>query len=226
MHVSTLGFSRRGADMKVRTVEQMGPSWSTDTRLFKRKSLFGRKSMRRDVALPRLKLKAMTLFRNKYRIESARKRDWDYTSGGWYFVTICTKDLSDIGNHASGCWNEIPSHHPDVNIDEFIVMPNHVHGIIVLSGPEHLPRLRRSNEIRRIAEFSSVHPKTGSLGAVIGSFKSAVTRWCRSQELPFGWQARFHDRIIRGRNSLEAIREYIQDNLKNWRKDSEFIREE
>jgi putative transposase len=181
----------------------------------------------------------MTLFRDQYRIESARKPYWDYSLPGWYFVTICTKDRktyfgrvvdssmthSSIGAFAAACWQEIPTHHTNIDIDEFIVMPNHVHGIIAISGPERLPELRKRGEIRRRLELSSVYPKTGSLGAVVGSFKSAVTRWCREQNVEFGWQARFHDRIIRGKNSLKAVREYIRENPANWHRDELFVAE-
>lgn len=182
----------------------------------------------------------MTLFRNKYRVESARKPHWDYSAPGWYLVTICTQNrrpyfgriiqetvnLSLLGDYAHKCWQEIPRHHLNVSIDEFIVMPNHVHGIIVIAGPERLPQLRKRGEIVRIPALSEVHPQAGSLGAVIGSFTSAVSRWCQAQQLLFAWQARFHDRIIRGRNSLKAVRDYIRDNPMNWQKDTEFIPEE
>ena len=173
----------------------------------------------------------MTLFRNQYRIESARRLNWDYSAPGWYFVTICTKqkasyfgrvfdsvmNLSAIGDYAARCWREIPVHHPNVEIDEFIVMPNHVHGIIVLTGPEQQPVLHTQAKIK-----ASVLPASGSLGAVVGSFKSVISYWCRTQGLEFGWQARFHDRIIRGRNSLKAIREYIRKNPENWSRDTLF----
>jgi putative transposase len=179
----------------------------------------------------------MTLFRDTYRIESARKRHWDYSSPGCYFVTICTKGkkvhfgrvldgavkLSSIGHYAAACWREIPVHHPGVTIDEFIIMPNHIHGIVIISGPERLPELHKRGEIRRTQELSAVHPKSGSLGAVVGSFKVAVTYWCRTQKFAFDWQARFHDRIIRGKNSLKAVREYIRDNPANWHKDEFFV---
>jgi putative transposase len=132
-------------------------------------------------------------------------------------------NLSDIGAYANACWQQIPTHHGKVEIDEFIVMPNHVHGIIVIIGPERLPELRKRGEIRRTMELSSVHPKAGSLGAVVGSFKAAVSYWCRTQNLAFGWQARFHDRIIRGRNSLKAVREYIRENPANWQRDELFV---
>jgi putative transposase len=178
----------------------------------------------------------MTLFRNEYRIESARRRNWDYSATGWYFVTICTRqkaaylgrvldgvmNLSAIGDYAARCWREIPVHHPNVEIDEFIVMPNHVHGIIVLTGPEQQPVLQKREKIKRTVELASAHPIRGSLGATIGSFKSVISYWCRTQGLEFGWQARFYDRIIRGRNSLKAIREYIRKNPENWARDTLF----
>jgi REP element-mobilizing transposase RayT len=135
-------------------------------------------------------------------------------------------NLSLLGDYAQQCWREIPSHHKNIDIDEFIIMPNHVHGIIVISGPERLPELRMPGDIVRTPALSEVHPESGSLGAVVGSFKSAVTRWCREQRMMFGWQPRFHDRIIRGGNALKAVREYIWDNPKNWHKDSEFVRED
>ena len=85
-----------------------------------------------------------TLFKNKYRIKSTRLNRWDYSQEGAYYTTICTKnrelyfgdvkhgtmELSDIGEIARQYWREIPEHFPNTELDEFIVMPNHVHGII------------------------------------------------------------------------------------------------
>ena len=88
----------------------------------------------------------MTLFKNKYRIESARLKGWDYRNPGYYFVTICTRGrghyfgkvegddvrLSAIGEIAAQCWAETPSHHQGIELDEWVIMPNHAHGIIVI----------------------------------------------------------------------------------------------
>ena len=90
----------------------------------------------------------MSLYKNKYRIESARLRGHDYSAPGKYFVTICTKSMvelfgevknesmrrNEMGVIAHQMRREIPNHHTNVKLDEFIVMPNHVHGILVLIG--------------------------------------------------------------------------------------------
>jgi REP element-mobilizing transposase RayT len=89
------------------------------------------------------------LFKNKYRISSIRLKESDYSQNGYYFVTICIKDreclfgrecndkiiLSDIGKIADKCWQEIPLHFPFVQPDKYVIMPNHVHGIIVINKP-------------------------------------------------------------------------------------------
>ena len=89
----------------------------------------------------------MTLYKNKYRIKSTRLPNYDYSSNGYYFVTICTQkkfcyfgqivksqmQLSQVGKIAQKHWQEIPQHFDGVYIDEYVIMPNHVHGIIVIN---------------------------------------------------------------------------------------------
>src|SRR5690606_30232604 len=84
---------------------------------------------------------------NRYRIPSARLPYHDYSAAGWYFVTICTKDkipffgrieagvmnFSDRGTAACNCWRAIPDHHSHIILDEWVVMPNHMHGILVIT---------------------------------------------------------------------------------------------
>jgi REP element-mobilizing transposase RayT len=93
-----------------------------------------------------LKDERMDKFKNKYRIDSARAAFWDYARNGAYFVTICTQnrvrwfgrvknkkmELSTIGNIANACWLEIPNHFPFVELGAHIIMPDHVHGIVVI----------------------------------------------------------------------------------------------
>jgi len=120
----------------------------------------------------------MTLFRKKYRIESARKPNWDYTLPGSYFVTICTQgrkpyfgrvanatvDLSPIGEYVDACWKEVPQHHQHIEIDDFVVMPNHMHAIVIIGGPDRLPELRKRERFKRVAELNGARPKANSLG--------------------------------------------------------------
>jgi len=176
----------------------------------------------------------MTLYREKYRIETTRLPGWDYSENGWYFVTICTQQHkcslgsidcgvfrpSRVGEIARSHWEAIPAHYGDVSLDGFVLMPNHLHGIVVLgerhrySPGEHQPRGRGFG----IGVFRS--PSSGSLGAIIRSYKAGVTKWCRENaRADFSWQPRFYDHLIRSSRSLEAIREYIWQNPLNWDKD-------
>jgi putative transposase len=173
----------------------------------------------------------MTLFKRKYRVESIRRPQWDYRSPGLYFVTICTYEmrmffgrvvnekvkLSAIGQYVEDKWKEIPNHFKNVSLDEFIVMPNHLHGILKLLGPWE-PRLGRNDVKKTLTE---VGPKAGSLSHIIRCYKGGITFWCKEQGLNFAWQPGFHDRIILGFRGLEAVREYIRDNPANWEKDKE-----
>jgi REP element-mobilizing transposase RayT len=157
-------------------------------------------------------------FKRKYRIESARLRSWDYSFPGWYFVTICTKQLKPyLGKIDEGClvlnelglttyqyWSEIPQHHNNSAIDEFIVMPNHIHGILILvetlhvetSHAETLPVETLHATSLPSSTMSSISPRKGSLGVIVRSFKSSVTRWARTHNHPhFAWQLRFYDHI-------------------------------
>ena len=101
------------------------------------------------------------IFKNKYKTESARKMGYDYTSNGWYFVTVCIKNkepffgniadgkmnLSEIGKIAEKYWREIPKHFPFTELNEFIVMPNHIHGIVGINRDIYI---RRDGDLSRL----------------------------------------------------------------------------
>ncbi len=180
----------------------------------------------------------MSLFKNKYRIESARLQNWNYGWNGKYFVTIVTKNrehyfgkivnekihFSEIGKIANECWYAIPEHFPFVILDEFCVMPNHIHGIIVINN-------QNDNKCRDVAcnvstdnvtnskKMSDIAPKPGSLSTIIRSYKSAVTKSVNENNYTFGWQSRFYEHIIRNEKSLNRIRNYIRNNPNNWYND-------
>ena len=147
----------------------------------------------------------MALFQNKYRIESARWPGWDYSSGGFYFITICTKPrncffgridhkkivLSDCGNIVDECWQSIPEHYKNVGLGVYAIMPDHFHGIIKISVGNGCDSRGRAGGCGRAggrggaggrgvetghAPSLHIHPETlPLLGNIVGSFKSAVT---------------------------------------------------
>ena len=168
-------------------------------------------------------------FRDKYRIPSARATWWDYNNDGLYFVTVCVTGkqnyfgeivnnemiLSNVGEKACQYWLEIPVHFPFVELDVFIIMPDHIHGIIAI-----VETLRATSLQTDTNRLSAISPKYGSLSSVIRSYKSALTKWCNMNNITFGWQTRFYDHIIRDDSELNRIRKYICDNPANWQKDN------
>jgi len=187
-------------------------------------------------------------FKGKYRVESTRLPNWNYAAKGWYFVTICTRErthffgevitsqmeFSTIGEIAQQFWAEIPKHFNHTYIDAYVIMPNHVHGIIVIDRPHQVNRDRPPNvemlppnvetlqcNVSTRGQFmSDISPQAGSLGAIVRSYKSAVSRWSHQNGFEdFAWQDRFYDRIIRADGSLNCIRQYIVNNPTKWELD-------
>ena len=152
------------------------------------------------------------------RRNSNRLRGWDYTSPGAYFVTICTHhrellfDEQQFHLIANNAWQAIPQHDhaQHVRLDESVVMPDHLHGILILTSR---PQQRKSKKRNK----SSLQP--GSVGAIVGNFKSSVTKQINSWRGTPGskvWLRGYHDRIIRDEKELNAIRQYIRNNPIRW----------
>lgn len=174
----------------------------------------------------------MSLYQNKYRNESARLHGYDYSSEGAYFVTICTKNrnhyfgeifngemiLNDIGIITEEIWFEIRIHYPSAILGAFVIMPNHIHGIIVIDYSVKNPAADGTEHVPSLSDPSIRRKKTVS--NMVGSFKSAVTRRVRSFEPNFNWQTRFYDHIIRKQEDYDRIEHYIKNNPKNWEKDT------
>ena len=167
----------------------------------------------------------------KHHRQSIRIKDFDYTSNMAYFVTICTwqremtlgsvvcneMQNSDNGNIIQSLWLEIPMHYRHVQTDAFTTMPNHIHGILTFVR-RGLPW--QTPEQNHAPSFG--HRVPGSLGSVIGQFKSAVSKQARAisknPELQV-WQRNYFEHIIRNERELSAIREYIALNPLNWSRD-------
>jgi REP element-mobilizing transposase RayT len=200
------------------------------------------------------------LFKNKYRIKSARLENWDYRWNAAYFITICTAnrkhyfgeiknkkmELSPTGAIADILWHDLPQHAPTLQLGNFIVMPNHIHGILILNNP-YLPKEenikekgeeRRENEdkiqevqtlratspqqpspIPKNLQMANISPKPNSISTIIRSYKSATTKHAHRLGFEFEWQTRFYDIIIRDDRAFRNISNYIKNNPMNWKED-------
>lgn len=160
--------------------------------------------------------------------QSMRLKDYDYASDGYYFVTICTKNkieyfgeiiggkmiLNKIGKAVNQCWLEIPKHFPDAKLDEHIIMPNHLHGIVAIENNN--PIVVGNENFRSLRWYGA---KSRSLPSIIRGFKIGVTKLCLQNNYEFRWQKSFYDHIIHEEKSLDKIREYIINNPPQWELD-------
>jgi len=129
--------------------------------------------------------------------------------------------LSEIGMCATENFNHITEHYPYAEIPLFVVMPNHIHAVVMIDG-EKVPYKRNGMvETRRATSLPSetmtnIANMQGWLSVVIGGLKSAITRYAHDNEIPFAWQTRFYDHIVRSQEELNRIGEYIQSNVVKW----------
>ena len=170
----------------------------------------------------------------KHHRRSIRLKDYDYSQAGAYFVTICAKDkkylfgniisdkmeLSEIGKIINRFWIEIPNHFSNVHLDEYIIMPNHLHGIVMIDincrGGVTPPHIKG----RGTLPLQQKRP----LGHIIGYFKYQSTKYINKiYGLPGRaiWQRNYYEHIIRNENELNHIREYILYNPLQWQFDRE-----
>jgi REP element-mobilizing transposase RayT len=184
----------------------------------------------------------MDKFQNKYRIQSVRLQNWNYGSNGAYFITICTQNrehffgdivvknssntieksmqLNEIGLLGEKYWMEIPKQFPYVELGNFVVMPNHTHGILIINhrlsiGLIDIPKTEINGGFAR-----TKNPMLNdNISRVIRWYKGRCSFEIRKIHADFNWQSRFHDHIIRNSQSFETIQNYIVNNPKNWEND-------
>ena len=169
------------------------------------------------------------LFHEKYRVASTRLPGYDYGQSGAYFVTVCTQGRQPhfgtvevpggewaaafvrptaLGQRVISGWESIPHFAPFATLDAFVLMPDHVHGLLLFDKNEPAgPPLPYENRFG---------PQRENLASVLRGFKSGVTTFARTHGLAFAWQARFHERIVRSDNELERIQHYILTNPSRW----------
>jgi REP element-mobilizing transposase RayT len=151
-----------------------------------------------------------------------------------YFITICTFKMkhyfgkitndkmifSKSGKIVDTEWNKTPKIRKYVILDEYVIMPNHFHGILFVSKDIEKNSAKNETSQRDVSTGSTNYLKPDSLGSILGQFKTKCTKKIRANiNSSFKWQDRFHDRIIRDEKELQTIREYIFYNPLNWKKD-------
>jgi REP element-mobilizing transposase RayT len=167
---------------------------------------------------------------------SVRLPGFDYTSPGAYFVTVCTREReflfgdvvgeeihpSRIGQIVTHCWDAIPDHFPWVGLDVSVVMPNHIHGILVIKEHGRGVQLNAPTDSVAHPPMGAISPRRYSLGLVIRTFKAAVTTEAKQAQLQVPiWQRGYYEHIIRGQHQLERARAYIATNPQRWELDKE-----
>ena len=186
---------------------------------------------------------------NKHHRHSIRLRDFDYSSCGAYFVTICTEnkgnalgeitdgemELNEFGEIARECWLDLPNHYDNIKLAEFIVMPNHVHFIIVIKpsnaavggvGAIHELPLRNERNVYVDTEKYRIERRRMLLPKIIGRFKMVSAKRINRIRGLTGvkfWQRNYYEHVIRTEADLNAIRQYIIDNPANWEDDEYYV---
>jgi putative transposase len=181
----------------------------------------------------------MTLFKNKYRIESIRLKGYDYSTDGYYFVTICTFNnesllgkieegkmaLNRFGIIVEQCWNDLSNHYSNIVLDDFVFMPNHFHGIVIIDNKRLLQRNTKNTFVEmglKPISTNSENKIQHGLSEFIRALKTFSSRRINEIRGTIGtpvWQSGFYDHIIHGDDELNLVRQYISENPENWGKD-------
>lgn len=188
----------------------------------------------------------------KHNRRTIRLKGYDYSQSGFYFITICChgRELlfgdikngemiwNDAGNITNECWLDIPNHFPNVVLHEFIVMPNHIHGIIEIKtksvgaiydtivgandGNDTIVGANDYSPLQCVGAENYLFPRSPSktIGSIVRGFKIGVTKWMRQNTNVYDvWQRNYWEHIIRDDNDYERIAKYIVNNPQNWDQD-------
>ena len=170
--------------------------------------------------------------RERHHRRSIRLSGYDYSQSGGYFVTICaekraclfgtvtdgTVRLNDTGQIVQSKWLALADRFPHITLDSFVVMPNHIHGVIFVGAQFIAP----SSSLRHMDEAAGAMNRAPTLGEVVRTYKAICARAIRcSGYVNFKWQRNYYEHVIRSENSLNCIRRYIVDNPVRWDCDRE-----
>jgi len=180
-------------------------------------------------------------YKNKYRSDTVRLQNWDYGSNASYFITICTSDrihffgeiinrkmqLSQLGDIANNLISLMPIQFPYINVDSFVIMPNHIHLILTIDKTNHCNCREAINRFPTIAMENNPGGITGDKNPMLHDNLSRVIRWykgrctfeCRKIHTEFKWQSSFYEHIIRNQHAYQRITDYIHANPEKWNED-------
>ena len=191
------------------------------------------------------------LYQKKFRVPSARYIAHDYNHG-MYFITVCTAahehyfgkitngemELNALGEYLLQNLQNVSLHYPYAEIPLFVIMPNHIHAIVIIDDTRRDVACRVSNindayhvstekpsiiNFEKNPKMQSVAKQCGLLSTTIGGLKSAITKYANTNKITFGWQTRFYDRIIRDQDECNQIAIYIEENPAKWEIDKRRI---
>lgn len=168
--------------------------------------------------------------------QSVRLPDYDYSQPGAYFITVVTHGrrclfgevlegevrLSAVGELAAECWRDIPVHFPRVELGTYVIMPNHIHGILILGDRQVSDSPRRGTIYRAPTQERFQKPVTGSVPTIVRTYKAAVTRLVGSKIGRSSlWHRNYYEHVIRDDDEHQLIHEYIETNPLTWSSDQE-----
>ena len=177
----------------------------------------------------------------KHNRHSIRLQGYDYAQPGAYFITIVAHDrqclfgeiengemrINECGKMAQQCWLDIPNHFPQTQLDEYIIMPDHIHGIIIINDSPIVGAKKFSPNNMETNDFSPQTPQRSNIapfrspsqtiGSVVRGFKIGVTKWMhQNTDIQNIWQRNYYEHIVRNADELHRIRQYIRNNPQNW----------
>ena len=173
---------------------------------------------------------------DQHHRRSIRLKGYDYSSTGAYFITLCTfqrqclfgqiidgvMQLNDLGTIVAEEWRQSSTIRQEVDFDQWVIMPNHLHGIVLINATDPVGANRVGAHRRAPLQMGVAHRKPRSLSSFVAGFKSATTKRLNTLRNTAGtpvWQRNYYEHIIRNEASLHQIRQYIQSNPATWQDD-------
>jgi REP element-mobilizing transposase RayT len=170
---------------------------------------------------------------DRHHRRSIRLKGYDYASPGAYFVTMCSYEkecifgevadgsvrLNEIGKLVEQTWLATPTIRPNVSLDEYVVMPNHLHGIVIIDWEMRFDPVARRGVLQYAPTVNELQSPSQTLGAIIRGFEGSGTKRINAMRGAPGtpvWQRNYYEHIVRNDKDLDRIREYIHRNTDKW----------